>query len=60
MFFLCLGKCLYLSGLIPRPMNADNDRELLGDKFIHLFCVVVGIDCFQLVFSFLLFKGAAS
>jgi hypothetical protein len=39
MFFLCLGKCLYLSGLIPRPMNADNDRELLGDKFLHLYFV---------------------
>ena len=24
------GKCLFLSGLIPRPMNADNDRELIG------------------------------
>merc|ERR1719195_1068486 len=23
-------KCLFLSGLIPRPMNADNDRELLS------------------------------
>jgi hypothetical protein len=57
MFFLCLGKCLYLSGLIPRPMNADNDRELLGDKFLHLFCIVVGI---QLVFSFILFTGTAS
>ena len=21
---------MFLSGLIPRPMNADNDRELLG------------------------------
>jgi hypothetical protein len=40
MFFLCLGKCLYLSGLIPRPMNADNDRELLGDKFLHLIVLL--------------------
>jgi len=23
-------KCLFLSGLIPRPMNADNDKELLS------------------------------
>ena len=27
---IILGKCMFLSGLIPRPMNADNDRELLG------------------------------
>mgnify|MGYP002042634609 CR=1 FL=1 len=27
---LVAGKCMFLSGLIPRPMNADNDRELLG------------------------------
>ena len=24
------GKCLFLSGLVPRPMNAENDRELLN------------------------------
>ena len=29
-FFSFSGKCLFLSGLVPRPMNAENDRELLG------------------------------
>ena len=29
-YSLVAGKCMFLSGLIPRPMNADNDRELLG------------------------------
>ena len=24
------GKCLFLSGLVPRPMNAENDKELLS------------------------------
>ena len=29
---LCVvaGKCLFLSGLVPRPMNAENDKELLS------------------------------
>ena len=28
--FLFPGKCLFLSGLVPRPMNAENDKELLS------------------------------
>ena len=28
--FIFAGKCLFLSGLVPRPMNAENDRELLN------------------------------
>ena len=30
MIFVVSGKCLFLSGLVPRPMNAENDKELLS------------------------------
>ena len=30
MFCVFAGKCLFLSGLVPRPMNAENDKELLS------------------------------
>ena len=30
-FILCLltGKCMFLSGLLPRPMTAEDDQKLL-------------------------------
>ena len=27
--FFSLGKCMYLSGLLPRPMCSDDDKKLL-------------------------------
>ncbi len=28
-FFFSAGKCMYLSGLIPKPMSADDDHKCL-------------------------------
>jgi hypothetical protein len=28
-FLFCPGKCMYLSGLLPRPMCSDDDQKLL-------------------------------
>ena len=27
--YIFLGKCMFLSGLLPRPMTAEDDRKLL-------------------------------